>query len=96
VVSEYRPEVITVFTAAKAEQIDRAARRQGVTQDVLSRVHSRTDTLFAGMEGGFYMDELPAAIDQIIRLKNICRVGVTSFPVIRYDTPGGVRWQRAT
>src|SRR4051794_3284711 len=80
VVATYRPEVISVFTLAKAVQVDEAARRSGVVQRVLLRVHSREDVFFPGMEGGFFLDELPAAVAAIRRLEHVRLVGVTTFP----------------
>jgi predicted amino acid racemase len=89
VIGTYRPEVITVFGLAKAEQVDEAAARCGTVQAVLLRVHGPDDVLFPGMEGGFRLDELPAALDRLKRLEHIRVAGVTSFPVLRYDAAGG-------
>jgi predicted amino acid racemase len=86
VVGTYRPEVISVFSVAKAEQVAAAARATGRVQPVLVRVHSRDDVLFPGMEGGIYLDELERAAAQIAKLSGIELVGVTSFPVLRYDS----------
>jgi predicted amino acid racemase len=88
VVGTYRPEVMSVFTVAKAEQIGAAARTAGRVQPVLMRVHSRDDVLFPGMEGGFYLDELEAAAAQVAAVDGVELVGVTSFPVLRYDSNG--------
>jgi predicted amino acid racemase len=88
VIGTYRPEVISVFTVAKAEQVDAAAARCGRAQPILLRVHGSGDVLFPGMEGGFTLDELPAALSRIGRLRNVRIAGVTSFPVLRYDAAG--------
>jgi predicted amino acid racemase len=88
VVATYRPEVISVFTVEKARQVDEAARRSGRVQSLLLRVHSREDVFFPGMEGGFFLDDLPAALSAIRRLDHVRPVGVTTFPVLRYDAAG--------
>jgi predicted amino acid racemase len=88
VVATYRPEVISVFTVAKAIQVDEAARRSGLVQPVLLRVHSREDVFFPGMEGGFFLDELSEALAAIRPLEHVRPVGVTTFPVLRYDAEG--------
>lgn len=88
VVSTYRPEVISVFSIDKAEQISAAALRYQRRQPVLLRVHGPDDILFPGMEGGFYLDELAAAAKQIMRLPGVEIAGVTTFPALRYDQAG--------
>jgi predicted amino acid racemase len=88
VVATYRPEVISVFSVEKARQIDEAARRAGGHQPLLLRVHSREDVFFPGMEGGFYLEDLPAALAAIRRLEHVRPVGITTFPVLRYDAAG--------
>lgn len=89
VIGTYRPEVVTVFSEDKAEQVDAASARCDTVQDVLLRVHGPDDVLFAGMEGGFRLHELRAAVERLKRLARIRVVGVTSFPVLRYDAAGG-------
>jgi predicted amino acid racemase len=89
VVGTYRPEVVSVFSTAKAEQVDAAAARSGRIQPILLRVHGSDDVLFPGMEGGFRLDELRREVDALRRLEHIRIAGVTSFPVLRYDAAGG-------
>jgi predicted amino acid racemase len=88
VVGTYRPEVVSVFSVAKAEQVGAAATAAGRVQPILMRVHSRDDVLFGGMEGGFYLDQLESAAAQIVAVPGVELVGVTSFPVLRYDGAG--------
>jgi predicted amino acid racemase len=88
IIGTYRPEVITVFSLEKARQISTIAQRQKLKQSILLRVHSREDTLFPGMEGGFYLDELPAAIKELQKLPSIEIAGVTSFPALAYNEDG--------
>jgi predicted amino acid racemase len=42
---------VSVFTVAKARQVDEAARRIGLVQPLLLWIHSRDDLFFGGMEG---------------------------------------------
>jgi predicted amino acid racemase len=88
VVADYRPEVISVFSLAKAQQVDAAAARCDLVQPILLRVHGSDDVLFPGMEGGFPLDELPAQLPALQRLAHVRVVGITSFPVLKYDAPG--------
>jgi predicted amino acid racemase len=88
VIGTYRPEVITVFSVEKARQISEHAQRLRFKQSILLRVHSRQDTLFPGMEGGFYLDELPAVIKEIYKLPGVEIAGVTSFPALAYNQDG--------
>jgi predicted amino acid racemase len=88
IIGTYRPEVITVFSVEKARQISEIAEKMRTKQSILLRVHSREDTLFPGMEGGFYLDELPNVINEIHRLPGVEIAGVTSFPTLAYDQDG--------
>ncbi|MET7970494.1 alanine racemase [Micromonospora sp. NPDC005305] len=84
-----RPEVVSVFSVAKAEQVGRVTREMGFTQQVLLRVADpHADTYLPGMEAGFLLDELPDAVARI-RRAGVDIVGVTSFPTLSYVAPGG-------
>jgi predicted amino acid racemase len=80
-----QPDVITVYNVEHARWIDSAAADQGVTQDLLIRVHAPGDIFFDGQEGGFSEDEVPAVVKEISRLGHVRVVGVTSFPCVRYN-----------
>jgi predicted amino acid racemase len=88
VIATYRPEVISVFSVEKAKQVSAVADAYERKQDVLLRVHSRDDTLFPGMEGGFYLDELEETAHTISQLPGIRIVGVTTFPALSYHHEG--------
>jgi predicted amino acid racemase len=79
------PEVITVFSVENARQISAAASAAGVTQDLLVRPIGPDDVFFPGQEGGFPEAEVVAAVAEIQKLPNVRVVGVTSFPVVRYN-----------
>lgn len=80
-----RPEVITVFSVENARQVSAAAEAAGVTQDLLVRPIGAQDVFFPGQEGGFPEAEVVAAAAEIQKLPNVRVVGVTSFPVVRYN-----------
>jgi predicted amino acid racemase len=80
------PEVISVFSAAKARQIAAEAHRQGRTQDLLIRVADPgKDTYLPGMDGGVLLDELHATAQEIVGLPGARVVGVTTFPALAYS-----------
>lgn len=85
VVEEIRPEVVTVFSTAKAEQVARAASDAGRTQDLLVRVVGEDDLFYPYQEGGFHEDEVLEAVERIHALDGVRVVGVTSFPTVRFN-----------
>jgi predicted amino acid racemase len=88
IIGTYRPEVITVFSVEKAQQISEAAISFGIKQSILLRVHSKQDILFPGMEGGFYIDELSEAARMIRKLPGVVIAGVSTFPALAYNKDG--------
>jgi predicted amino acid racemase len=80
------PEVISVFSAAKARQIAAEAHRQGRTQDLLIRVADPArDTYLPGMDGGVPIDDLRSTAGEIAALPGVRVVGVTTFPALAYS-----------
>jgi predicted amino acid racemase len=84
VVGRVRPEVMSVFSVAKANHVSAAALRAGTVQDVLLRVRAPGDVVFPGMAGGFLLDDLPGVVEAICRLDGVRIVGVTTFPAVSY------------
>lgn len=80
-----QPDVITVYTVAKAQEISQAARKIGWTQPIMLRVIGEQDVIYPGQEGGFYLSQLWEVGEQIRALPNIKIVGVTSFPCFTYE-----------
>ncbi|MEA2283162.1 MAG: hypothetical protein QOK21_3769 [Solirubrobacteraceae bacterium] len=83
-----RPDVITVYSLDRARWIDETARAQGVTQDLLIRVHAEGDLFFDGQEGGFAEPDVPAVARAIEALEHVRLVGTTAFPCVVYDAAG--------
>ena len=85
VVGELRPEVMTVFSVAKAAQVAAAARAVEHEQAILLRVADPgRDTYLPGMEGGIPLDGLARAAAEIRRLQGVRVEGVTTFPALSY------------
>jgi len=80
-----KPEVITCFSQDKAREINDAAGRLGVVQDILLRVVDDNDCMYPGQEGGIPLKDLEEAALTIKKYKNVRLVGVTSFPCLLYD-----------
>ncbi|SKC81761.1 YhfX family PLP-dependent enzyme [Maledivibacter halophilus] len=85
----YKPEVITVFTLEKAEEISKLALEMGKKQDILLRVTGTKDTVYEGQVGGFKEEELIQKAEAIEKLKGVNIVGVTAFPCFLYDSYEG-------
>lgn len=85
VVTEIEPEVITVFSHEKAEEIADAAADAGVTQDLLLRVIGEGDFFYDYQHGGFHEDELAEDAERIDDLDGARVSGLTSFPTMRFD-----------
>jgi predicted amino acid racemase len=79
-----RPEVMTVHTVAKAEQVSAAAERLGLMQDILFRVRNTGDVFLTGMEAGINLDDLQAAVRRVSDLPGVRLVGVSTFPAVYY------------
>jgi len=88
VISTYRPEVISVFSLEKAQQISSVCQKYHTRQKILLRTHSIDDVLFLGMEGGFMLEELPSVIEKIQQMPGVIIEGVSTFPAIAYDKDG--------
>lgn len=80
-----QPEVITVFSLEKAQQIAVAAHKQNKIQPILLKVGQTNDLLYAGQEGGFELQQLPDIIQAIAAMPSIKLVGVTHFPCMLFD-----------
>jgi predicted amino acid racemase len=81
-----QPEVVSVFSVAKALQISSECVRQGVEQALLLRVSDPDrDVYLGGMEGGITLSDLPDAASEISSLPGIRIEGVTTFPALSYS-----------
>jgi len=84
-VLSWHPEVVTIFSYERAEQLSRAAKKTGVNQDVLLKVLGPHDKIYQAQEGGIPIDAFSDTVDRILELENVTIVGVTSFPNLEID-----------
>lgn len=85
VVAAMRPEVVTVFSTAKATAVSDAALAVDRVQDVLLRVCGDGDVVFPGVCGGFHLRDLEATVRSLRGLPGVRIVGVTTFPALGYS-----------
>ena len=82
---DMKPDVITLYSIEKAQELSETAGRRGIVQDVLLRVCDEGDVFYTGQEGGFPFKTLAETLDKISKLPNIRTAGVTSFPCFLYN-----------
>lgn len=85
VLTTLQPEVVTLFSVERGKQVSFAAENLGVVQDVILRVIKPADMVYPGQFGGFLIDQLEAALNELLKLKGIRVIGITSFPVIQIN-----------
>jgi predicted amino acid racemase len=85
VVSELRPEVITVYSLAKAQQIAAAAAAAGREQKLLIRVNGADDVMQPEVFGGTREDEACELVAAIERLDGAAFGGLTTYPGMRFS-----------
>ncbi|URT70707.1 YhfX family PLP-dependent enzyme [Cytobacillus firmus] len=79
-VLSWNPEVITLFSLARARQLSDAAVQSGRVQDVLLRVYAEGDMIYPGQQGGFRLEKLDEELPELAGLPGINVAGVTTFP----------------
>ncbi|MGF7087837.1 putative amino acid racemase [Kroppenstedtia sanguinis] len=82
---DYQPEVITVFSLAKAREISKVARARHYQQDLLLKVTGEGDLVYEGQWGGFREEEWISAAREIEGMPGVRIAGVTAFPCLLYD-----------
>ncbi len=87
---EMKPEVITVYSVEKAQEIQWVMQQEGFidkgyTQKVLLRVTGKNDLLYPSQEAGFAPNDLVKAIETIQNLKGFQFEGLTAFPCFLYN-----------
>lgn len=86
----YGPEVVTVYSREKMQEIEAAAAELGKRQAVMLRVFGDFDMIYSGQTAGFHLDELKEiAIWTKTRCPHLEIKGVTSFPCYLYDEKAG-------
>lgn len=84
-VLEMSPEVITVFSMEKLQQINEVAKGMGINQGILVRVYSNQDDFYQLQGGGIHIDNISEFLQGAKALRNITIEGFTSFPCLLFD-----------
>lgn len=84
-VEHIQPEVITLYSLAKAQELSDAAYQAGYQQSVLIKFFQSSDTFHPNQEAGFLLSTLPQILPAINQLPNLTVVGITHFPCFFYD-----------
>lgn len=85
VLTYLKPEVVTLFSSERAKQLSDAAIALGKIQNVILRVIKPEDMVYPGQFGGFLLGQLDGYLDEILKLKGIRVIGITSFPVLQIN-----------
>jgi len=82
----YQPQMITVYSEEKISQIHQAAKKLGLSQEIILRVTSDSDMIYSGQTAGFHIDALKDLAERVkIQYPSVRIAGVTSFPCFLYD-----------
>ena len=84
-----KPQVVTVFSIEKAQEISDLCAQLGTEQKLMLRVIGEEDMQYSGQCGGFCLAQLPAVATAIAALPHVHIAGLTSFPCFLYDEARG-------
>lgn len=84
-----KPQIMTLYSVEKAEQISALAVEKGMVQDVMLRVAGPMDLMYSGQTAGVTLDQLPQAAEALRALPGIRLSGVCAFPCFLYDEESG-------
>ncbi len=79
------PEIITVYSYEKAEEISEIALELGKVQDIMLKVVDENSSIYPGQESGFEIKGVEEEIRKLFSLKGITINGLTSFPCFLYN-----------
>jgi len=79
------PEMITVFSLDKAEEISVAAQRLGHIQPIMLKVFDEQDHLYSGQEAGFPLSALDNVVAALKNMPGVKIAGLTHFPCLLWD-----------
>ncbi|MDE1239744.1 YhfX family PLP-dependent enzyme [Vibrio aestuarianus] len=85
VIQEIQPEVITVYSLAKAQSISDIAFALGVKQKVLVKFINDRDILYVNQESGFPLSEIDNVLNELTEMPGIELEGLTHFPCFLHD-----------
>jgi predicted amino acid racemase len=84
-VLETRPEIMTIFSVEKAQQVSNVATTLGYIQDIIFRVRTDRDLIYPNEEGGIWEHELETAAATVTTYPGVRLVGVTTFPATLFN-----------
>ncbi|MDA0149804.1 YhfX family PLP-dependent enzyme [Vibrio sp. LaRot3] len=84
-VKDIKPEVITVYSLEKAQQISNAADQAGCKQGILLKFYHPRDHLYVNQESGFAIEDIDSIVAQIQQMSGVEIVGITHFPCFLYN-----------
>lgn len=84
-VETIKPEVVTLYSLEKAQELSVAASKVNYNQSVLVKFFQEGDSLYPNQEAGFPLSTLPQVLKSISELPNLTVVGITHFPCFLYD-----------
>ena len=79
------PEIITVYSYEKAEEISEIALELGKVQDIMLKVVDENSSIYPGQESGFEIEGIEEDIRKLLLLKGVNINGLTSFPCFLYN-----------
>lgn len=79
------PEVMTVYSLEKIEEIDQAAAELNCVQPLMIRITDDDASLYSGQVAGFSSRQLPEILEKVQTLKHVRIGGVTVFPALLYS-----------
>ncbi|MDR0217570.1 MAG: YhfX family PLP-dependent enzyme [Enterobacteriaceae bacterium] len=79
------PEIITVFSVAKAQAISDVAVKLGRIQPIMLKVFAPRDVSFTCQEAGIPFDELGATVEALQQMPGIKLCGLTHFPCLAWN-----------
>lgn len=85
-VENIKPEVITLYSLKKAQELSAAASKIHYNQSVLVKFWQEGDALYPNQEAGFPLSTLPETLAAISQLPHLTVVGITHFPCFLYDS----------
>ncbi|PFG58345.1 putative amino acid racemase [Vibrio sp. ES.051] len=80
IVSDIRPEVVTIYSFEKAQRLSYWAQKHEHCQKILLKFCDQKDHLYTNQEAGFQIGDIQEVVQKISMLPNIEIGGVTHFP----------------
>lgn len=83
---EAKPEIITVYSLEKIEQINQIAKELDLVQPIMIRIMDSSSKVYSGQVGGFELSEIESVVSFIEKCSNVKLGGITVFPALLFDS----------